>query len=477
MSQRHICDRCMNRRAFLAGAAGVAGALTVGDRFVWAEQAARDTGKTRIRLVFSHHRQDDKGKQSEPGWPYLGYDSAGKTKEVLDRLIKACPGCEFLPATAYTADDAKKILESDKDIDGHVAYMLGGWAGTAQTIAAAGKPVIFVGDLYGASGEILVDIAWARRNKMKAVGVTSSRFEDVVDAIRCFETLKKLRSSTIVVIGGNPGDIGKAIEETFRTKVVPIEFKEINDLWEKADRQQARKQARKWMTEAAKVVEPTAEEIEKSAAMYLALQQLLARHNAQAVTMNCLGGVYGGHTRAYPCLGFFQLNDDGRVGACEADVQSTITMLIMKYLVGKPGFISDPVVDTATNRVVYIHCVAPTKVHGPAGAANAYEIRSHAEDRKGASINSLMPLGQVVTTLQVAPTRKEVLIHQAKTVENIDDHRSCRTKLAAEIIGDVDKLLSEWDRWGWHRVTFYGDHKRAVEQIATLAGFALIREA
>ena len=58
--------------------------------------------------------------------------------------------------------------------------------------------------------------------------------------------------------GGNPADVGKAIGETFGTKVLPIEFKEINDLWEKADRQEARKQAQKWMDEAAKVVEPTA---------------------------------------------------------------------------------------------------------------------------------------------------------------------------------------------------------------------------
>ncbi|MBN1418546.1 MAG: hypothetical protein JXP34_07190 [Planctomycetes bacterium] len=28
--------------------------------------------------------------------------------------------------------------------------------------------------------------------------------------------------------------------------------------------------------------------------------------------MNCLGGVYSGRTHAYPCLGFFQLDSDGR---------------------------------------------------------------------------------------------------------------------------------------------------------------------
>ena len=60
---------------------------------------------------------------------------------------------------------------------------------------------------------------------------------------------------------------------------------------------------------------------------------------------------------------------------------------------------------------------------------------------------------------------------------NIDDPKSCRSKLAAEVKGDMEKLESEWDQWGWHRVTFYGDHKRAVKQFCALSGFRLVEEA
>jgi len=345
----------VSRRAFLSGTAGIAGAWMLGGRIALAESASPNTGKTRIRLVFSHHRQDEQGKQSEPGWPYLGYDQDGRKKELLANLQQGCPDCEFLPVSAYNADDAKKILEADKDIDGYLAYMIGRLACAGETIAATGRPTIYVGDLYGASGEFLVATAAARRNHLKAFGVSSSRFEDVVQAVRCFETMKKLKSSVILVVGGGSGDVGKAIEQNFGTKVVPIAFTEINDLYEKADRAEAKQWADRWIREAAKVVEPSAEEIGKSAAMYIALRRLMDKHRAQAVTMNCLGGVYSRQTHAYPCLGFFQLNSDGLVGACEADLQSTITMLVMKYLVSKPGYISDPIIDTATNRIIYIH--------------------------------------------------------------------------------------------------------------------------
>ena len=297
----------------------------------------------------------------------------------------------------------------------------------------------------------------------------------MVEALRTFETMKRLKSSTIVDVGGAPGELGKAIVDVFGTRVVAVEFPELNAVYAKSDRQESQKWAAKWMREAEKVG-PSQAEIEKSGAMFLAMRSLMDTYHAQAITINCLGGFYGGRMEAYPCLGHFQLNNDGLVGACEADLQSTITMLSMGYLVGRPGYISDPVVDTATNRVVYIHCVGTNRVFGPDGPTNPYQILSHAEDRKGAALRSLMPLGEQVTTLQTAPTRREMIIHQGKTSANVDDDRSCRTKLAVDLKGDVNKLLTQWDRWGWHRVTFFGDHRKAVEQFATLSGLKLVEE-
>jgi hypothetical protein len=43
--------------------------------------------------------------------------------------------------------------------------------------------------------------------------------------------------------------------------------------------------------------------------------------------------------------------------------------------------------------------------------------------------------------------------------------------------GDIQKLLTQWDLWGWHRVTFYGDHKLALSQMSALLGFKLTEEA
>jgi hypothetical protein len=152
-------------------------------------------------------------------------------------------------------------------------------------------------------------------------------------------------------------------------------------------------------------------------------------------------------------------------------------MLFMTYLVGRPGYISDPVIDTSKNQIIYVHCVAPTKVFGPDGTSNPYHIRSHSEDRKGAAIRSMLPLGKIITNLEFDTDKRQVLMHLAKTEANIDEDKACRTKLAAKPIGDIEKLMRYWDEWGWHRVTVYGDYKRAVENMAALLGYEVIEEA
>lgn len=517
------CGCCMvNRRQFLAGcascAAGAAGLTTMMPSKAMAADAS---AKPRIKLVYTYIPSD------RPIWPNIGYDFDRRKKELTEMLSKACPNVTFLPETANNADQAKKIVETTNDqVDGYLIYALGIWTGAVKEFAASGRPMVLVDDLYGGSGEFLIANAAARRANQPVVGISTSRFSDVASVVRCFDVLKKpgaitsdflsaaknvrknkfgkpgdltciedkiktvdpaecmkkLKASTLIVVGGgNSGwsnsKMCNAIQEVFGTKVVQVEFTELRDAYDKADMDEAAAWADRWMKGAEKIIEPARDEIVRSGAMYLAKRALLDKYNAQGISINCLGGFYGGHITAYPCLGFAQLNNDGLIGACEGDMPSTITMLTMSHLVGRPGFISDPVIDTSKNQIIYAHCVAPTKVFGPSGKSNAYHIRNHSEDRKGAAIRSLMPLGHMTTTLEFHPGKKQVILHQGKSVANIDEDKACRTKLAVEVVGDIDKLMKEWDKWGWHRVTVYGDLKEPVAELAKALMMELIIEA
>ena len=73
--------------------------------------------------------------------------------------------------------------------------------------------------------------------------------------------------------------------------------------------------------------------------------------------------------------------------------------------------------------------------------------------------------------------RKEILFHRGLAVGNDPDDRACRTKLCAEPVGDIEKLFAEWDQWGWHRVTFYGDLKEPMYALAGALGWKVVEEA
>ena len=82
--------------------------------------------------------------------------------------------------------------------------------------------------------------------------------------------------------------------------------------------------AARWKSTARSVALDDADStLENSARQYLAQQAILQKHQAEAITINCLGGFYGGHLTAYPCLGFVELLNAGLVGACEADLLSS----------------------------------------------------------------------------------------------------------------------------------------------------------
>jgi hypothetical protein len=388
-----------------------------------------------------------------------------------------------------------------------------------QTIAKTNKPVLYVDFEYGGSGGFLVYNAQFMRNKQPNVGfVSSPEMDDVIAAVKCFKVIAK---------GGTPADFVQAttlarlkltpatgnltckadplktlsIDECRRrlkeSKIlavrdekssiaepimgIPLEyipFAEVNAAWEAADKDEAGTMAEKWSKNAAMVIDVPHKEIQNSASMYLGMKSVLKKHNANAITVNCLGGFYGNHIHAYPCLGFHELNNEGLVGGCECDIRSAATMLAFTTLTnGRSGFISDPVIDTSKRQIIYAHCVAPNKMFGKEGPTNPYAILTHSEDRQGAALRSLLPVGYLTTTLMINENRKEILLHQAKAVANDQDDRACRTKLCAEPIGDIEKLFREWDQWGWHRVTFYGDFKTQVYDFAASLGWKVVEEA
>ena len=185
----------VNRREFLASCAtctACASMLSWQVTPATGMQASEVTGpeKPRIRLVFTHISPE------KATWPYQGYDYERRKQELTSRLREGCPNVEFLPATAQTEDEAKKLLETDREVDGYLVYLIGIWSGAVKVIASSGTPTLLVDDLYAGSGEFLIQYAAAKRTGLKVAGVSSSRFEDVIEAVRSFEVSQEVALSS-----------------------------------------------------------------------------------------------------------------------------------------------------------------------------------------------------------------------------------------------------------------------------------------
>jgi len=473
--------------------------------------------KMKIRLLYSLHGE----VQAQPDWPNTGFDFRPAMDKINKTLTASFEDMDFLPVLATGPEDARKIIEEDKTnpADGYIVYQMNCWNQVVQTVAGTGKPVLYADFQFGGSGGFLVyTAAFLRAGKRNVGFVASSDMNDLISAVRCFriigkggsvsdfvtavdkgrlkstpgiknysvhpnginaitaeECLNRLAESRILAVQDQQAKTGDPVMG------IPLEYipyAEVNEAWSKADHEEASAVAEKWQRDAIEVIDVPFDTLVTSAAMYLGMKSVLAQHNANAITINCLGGFYGGHIHAYPCLGFHELCNEGLVGGCECDIRSAATMLAFSTLTGgRPGFISDPVIDTSRRQIIYAHCVAPNKMFGPSGEANPYKVMTHSEDRQGASVRSILPVGYLTSTLEIKNDKKEILFHQAVSVDNDADDRACRTKLCADPLGDIEKLFTMWDTWGWHRVTFFGDLKEPVLAFADRIGWKVIEEA
>lgn len=464
------------RRCFLRSTAagvvacGAFGGLT--ERLLAATANLRlgPASKVRIGKIYLGH--------AHPGWPTHTVDVPAEMKRCEGELTRLAPrmtDVEFV--NAGLVQDAAALTKAKaqfKDVDGIlVMHLTMGIGGQIQSLMELGLPVVLFSLPY--TGHEWHTIAsWQRQGKLIEVYPTS-RFDDVLIAIRPFRALHRLKEARILHVNHGAADAAycQAIKEKFGTDVLNVGLPELQQAYDKADRSEALADCRRWLKEAKKVVEPTQEEVLKSSTMYIAMRDLLAWHNAVLVTMNCLGMGLIQRNMGYPCLGFVRLNNMGLGGVCEADLKSSMTHLIFSYLVGRPGFVTDPVFDLSTSSIIHAHCVAATQMEGPDQPAAPYHLRSHLEDGQGASLQVKMPIGRKLSMARLIGTDK-LLFSTGEATDSPFVDWGCRTKLTMKV-ANPERFLENWS-CGLHRVVFYGDHTQDVRRFCRFAQVRLLHE-
>lgn len=468
----------LNRRQFLeqtgAASAIAAAPSPLGRRPDAPDEAVPAPPPVKIHKVYAGRTGDD--YLTRPTEELGRFESyfAGLEKRLGD--VKFVGG-EMIPP-AKVEEVAARLKDADALMIVHLSHH-GGEAPVLAKLIDVGLPTALFSQPFSGHGWMYFP-QWHKQGK-KVVLLPSSDWSELDHAVGLLRVPARLKQTRILCVGGPHGTAAGCSAEVVKKKLgaelVTVSNDTVMKVYDSIDPKAAEREAREyWIRQARKIVEPTEPEIINSARLYLAIKQLMAQERAQAITsVHCMGTPRG-------CLAFSKLNDLGMVGACEGDIDSALTMLLFAYAFRVPGFISDPVIDTAKNALVHFHCTSATKMDGPDGKRLPFVIRSQTDTRGGVSLEVENRPGQPVTCAKLV-NADTLLMVAGKILETGTSPLACRTQFA-QSVPDARRLFLNWGASVvqgdmmtlLHRVVFYGDFSRQVQDLGPLVGFKVIDE-
>ncbi len=474
-------DKSMNRRQFL-GAAAAAGAMLRGVPALGVSHAVQEEAwppklaPVKIYKVFA----------GRTGGIYLSRPTAEveKLNQHLAQIEKKLGDLQFVGGDMIPAVSVHEVVPKLREADGLILFHLSGHGGDAPQLTKlvdAGLPTAVFSQPYSGHGWMYFP-AWKKAGK-KVVLLPTSDWNELERVSALMRVAPRLRQTRILAIGRLRGTAAarshERVREVLGAEIVPVKNEEVIEAHKAVDPQAAEAEARDyWLSKAREVVEPKAEEVVNSARLYLAIRGLMARERARAVTSShCMGAPAKG------CLTFSKLNDEGLVGTCEGDIDSTLTMLMFNYAFGLPGFVTDPVFDVARNALIHFHCTSATKMDGPTGKRFPFRIRTQTDSDRGVALEVENRVGQKVTCAKFI-NLDTLLISTGKIAEVTRDPLGCRTQFVTEV-ADARKMFHNWGAGViqgdvmtlLHRVVFYGDHLQSARDLGDLMGFKVVEEA
>jgi hypothetical protein len=473
----------ISRREFLGAAAAAGGAALAGELAAGPSAVAAETGWPKLPPVRIHVVYVGTGG----AWPTPTFDAPAEVRKFQDCLagvetrlgdVKFVGG-ELIPNTVPAAAEvAARLKDADAALLVHLSF---GSGEPLLKLVEAGPPSAIFSQPFSGHDWMYVP-RWQKAGK-RVILSTSSDYGDLERAVALLRVPVRMRRSRIIVVGAARGTplacSAEQVRQRLGPELVPVSQERILAAHNAVDPKAAEAEAEHyWIGPAQKIVEPSRADIVNSARLYLAIKEIMIEERAQAITSShCMGAPAKG------CLTFSKLNDLGLVGACEGDMDSTLTMLLFACAAGVPGFISDPLFDTSRSAVIHAHCTSTTKLDGPAGPRAPFLIRTQCDSNQGVSLEVQMRVGQEITCAKLV-NLDTLLISTGKIVELTDFHdRGCRTQITTA----VTNARSMVHNWGGgvlegdmmtllHRVVFYGNHTECMRDLAPLLGLKVVEE-
>jgi len=288
----------------------------------------------------------------------------------------------------------------------------------------------------------------------------------VEDGMRMIKTARWMRESRIVNIGGS-----KTREITvphFGTQVQTVPHTKFYEEFKRTEATgDVKKLAQAYLKNARKVIQPTKADILDAAKAYFVLKRIIETEKADAVMMDCLPGLKRPHKHCPPCMGYMSLRNEGTAAGCQADLNATLTLMLVQQLFDRPGFQQNASMETEKNHYFGAHCTCASKLNGTSGPSEPYILMSHAEAGWGCVPRVLWRTGQEVTMAQyLSGETPSMYIYSGKVVgcPSIPPTGGCRTNVEMTI-NEVDDVCNVK---GMHQIIFYGNYTKQLRTFCQL---------
>lgn len=179
---------------------------------------------------------------------------------------------------------------------------------------------------------------------------------------RIMRTLKYLHGSRIGVIGNRPaGFYGSSFDEIKLRRLLGIDtiyvdLLELHMEMENLKASKVKTLENKYRDKFTLRKGNTDQNLERSASIQLALENLVQKYELSGIAIKCLPD-FAQYYNTAPCFNVSQLTNQGIMVSCEADVNGLVTMLFQYLLSGKPPFLADFVeMDEENNTGFMWHC-------------------------------------------------------------------------------------------------------------------------
>jgi L-fucose isomerase-like protein len=305
-------------------------------------------------------------------------------------------------------------------------------------------------------------------------------YQDINNYFSALSTKKKMEQTKILILNADYPHWERflcriqggreAIKEKLGIELEYVKSEEVIKRWENMDEKLAKSIVEKWMKEAEKIVEPEEKDIMAVAKLYLVMKDLLEEKNAHAITM-----AYGENPLPVPCVAYTNLRDMGVPSACEADIISLLSMIILNYIAEKPCFMGNTFIDMADEALIISHCVCPRKMEGYNANAVPYTLRRYHREKFTGSLTAFvkMKAGQEVTLCRLSGDLKSMLIANGVIADcvEMDDDTYCRVKAKVKIKNPKEFIHKTS---GNHHVMVYGDYREQLRKLNEVLGIATI---